>query len=225
MKSLFATVAAGMFAGAALATPSTDVDVQSQSFAFPLSPGGATLQFNQFDPFEGVAPGFERILQKVVITVDATIGANVTAENDSEIGSEFFAVNLTGFVTVNFGGLSTAVLLSQTEVAPGGIGPSDGVPGSGPDFYDFGFVSDTDSDMDMTDVGLGAYIGNGTIGAIIAGNGGFSVSGVTDSVLTVSDFGASGVITIEYFFKIIPAPGAAGMLAMVGLFGARRRRA
>jgi len=226
-QTMLALAAGTIVAGAAFATPSTNTQVQSSSFSFPLSPGAATLSFDLFDPFAGVGPGKERILQKVKITIDATIGANVTAENDSSIGSDFFAVNLSGFVTMNFGGLNAAALINKTEVAPGGIAPSDGVPGSGPDFFDFGFISDTQSGMGMAELpaDLSAFIGAGMINANVSGSGGFSVSGVTDSTLQISNFGASGTATIEYFYKIIPAPGAAGMLAVAGLVGVRRRRA
>lgn len=208
----------------ALADPPTHFEEQTLNFSFPLSPGNTTLAFDQFDP-TGPGPGLTRELQKVTITFDVTIGANITAENDSALQSDTFAVNLSGNATVNFGGLFGVAIINVSEFAdPLPVAPTDGVAGSGDDFRDFGFVSGNDGDMDMSTTGLGAFIGMGTIDAIFNASGGFSISGSTDSSLTISDFEAFGSATVRYDYKIIPGASTAALFAAAGLSGIRRRR-
>lgn len=209
-----AAVAAASLTGAATAGLQ---QVQQQAFGFPLSPGSQQLVFNQFDDNGGL-----HVLKNVTLIVEATIGANVTAENDSPIDAPLFGVNINGSVTASFGGLFAIVLLNDTQFAP--VGPSDGVPGSGPDFHDFGFLSDSGDDTKRANANFAAFIGNGTINADVNGGGGFSVTGSTDSTLVITDFAASGLVTIIYTYNVIPAPGAMALLAAAGLVGVRRRR-
>ena len=222
--AMLACAAVFTTAGAAMATPSTAFEEQTLNFSFPLSPGSTVLAFDQFDS-TGPAPGLTRELQKVTIMFDVTIGANITAENDSALQSDTFAVNLSGNATVDFGGLFGIALLNVSEFAnPLPVAPTDGVAGSGDDFRDFGFVSDTDSGMAMSMAGLGAFIGMGTIDAMFNGSGGFSVSGSTDATLTIDNFMASGSATVRYDYKIIPGASTAALFGVAGIGGLRRRR-
>lgn len=225
-KTMLTSAAAGLaLAAGAWADPPTDSVVQTWNFGFQLSPGGASMDFAQFDTSTG-NPNATRELQKVIITIDVTIGANITAENDNIDPAEFFGVNLTGLATLDFGTLGAGAAIIQNDTVPGGVGGSDGVPGSGPDFWDFGFVSGSDSDMDMTSdaATLAQFIGNGTMTATIAGSGGFAVSGASNSTINVTDFGASGTVTIEYLYKIIPTPGSAALIGLAGVVAVGRRR-
>ncbi|MCC6429144.1 MAG: PEP-CTERM sorting domain-containing protein [Phycisphaerales bacterium] len=208
-------VCLAVIAGVATASVA-GVDTQTQNWGFPLSPNTATLVFNKFDDGAGT-----KVLTKVEMLFSATMGANVTAENDSALPAPDFAVNLTGFVTVSFSTLSGFVGLSQSAAA--GVAATDGVADSGPDFHDFGMLSDSDSGMDDTTSGLAGYYAPGTINADIFGSGGFSVSGTTDSTLKLSDFMGSGDVTINYYWDPIPAPASLG-LAALGMIAAGRRR-
>ncbi|MBL0921757.1 MAG: choice-of-anchor E domain-containing protein [Phycisphaerales bacterium] len=226
MKIMLTAMAAGLaVSSAALATPSTGFESQTLSYGFQLSPGGATLDFAKFDTSTS-NPNVTRILQKVTITLNADVGANVTAENDNIDPADFFGVNLTGVVTLDIGGLGANTFVLQNATAPGGVAGSDGVPGSGPDFYDFGFVSGSDSDMEMTfdDALLANFVGPGSITANLFGSGGFAVSGASNATLVISDFGASGSVTIEYAYKLIPSPGSAALIGLAGVVVAGRRR-
>jgi hypothetical protein len=209
-----AASAAFALTGVASATPSTGQESQNQAFAFPLSPGSQSLQFNLFDDMGGT-----RQLQLVEIFLNITIGAGVKATNDSQIPAEFFAVNLSGFTQVNFGGLSATGLTDKTEAVP-----DDDLPIMPGETWDFGFVSDSDSASNSTASNLQNFIGVGTMNALVNGSGGFSVQGVADATLVLSDFGASGDVTIVYHYKLIPAPGALALLGLAGLVGTRRRR-
>ena len=201
---------------------SADVTSETQNFSFPLSPGGTTLNFAQFD-----TQGGTRELCKVSFSFDALIGANVTAENDSVLPAPNFAINLSGFITIDVG--NPAVLSGFSginQVAGAAVGPTDGVTGSGTDFNDFGFLSDDASGMDMTTdlLDFVQFLGLGTVPVDIAASAGFSVSGSTDSTINVTDLAASGSVTISYEYKVVPAPASVALLGMGGLFAGRRRR-
>lgn len=211
MRLLGLAVVAGM-----ATTAVAGVDVQTKNWAFPLSPNSALLSFDKFDDNGGL-----KVLTKVEMSFNATMGAMVTAENDSTLPAPDFAVNLSGFVTVSYSSLSGFVGLVQGAAA--GVGATDGNPGSGPDFHDFGYLSDSDSGFDDTTSGLGSYYGPGTITATVFGSGGFSVSGTTDSTLKLTDFAANGDVTIKYYWDPIPAPASLA-LAGLGIMAAGRRR-
>lgn len=226
MKTMLTSIATGLvLAAGAMATPSTDSLSETQNFAFQLSPGGTTLNFAQFDTSTGNPSTFKQ-LQKVIVTLDCSIGANVTAENDNIDPADFFAANLTGIVSLDLEGLSATAFVIEDSAAPGGVGGSDGVAGSGPDFFDFGFISGSDNDMDMSsDVAvLSAFTGNGFVSANLAGSGGFAISGASNATLVISNFGAEGTAKVEYFYKIIPTPGSAALIGVAGLVAAGRRR-
>ncbi|NNM26247.1 MAG: choice-of-anchor E domain-containing protein [Phycisphaerales bacterium] len=223
------TLGAGVFVAIALlaapASVQADGDMfteeQTQDFGFPLSPGVATLPFDQFDDEGGL-----RILSKVTLLVDGMIGADITAENDSTLPAPDFGVAIAGFMSVAFADLGTVIGFDEV-FSSGGVAPSDGVTGSGPDFFDFGSVFDSGSDMDMlmgTPDELAAFIGVGTINASVFASGGFTVVGSTDSTLTIDNFEGSGTVQIIYEYKLIPAPGALALLGLGGFVGVRRRR-
>ena len=195
--------------------PGTQMSVQSQVFSGPLSPYDGMVTFNQFDDQGGTLT-----LLAVCLEYDLTVSANITAENDSVLPAPDFAVNLSGFADISFGGLSDTAAISAG--AAFGVGPTDGIDGSGTDFHDFGALNDMASGSDDQFFGLGAYIGNGTIDAIIHAEAGFSASGTTDSTIQTSNFQISGKVMITY--KYLPTPGAASLFGIAGLAAMRRRR-
>lgn len=192
-------------------------------FGFPLSPGNQIINsLPQWDP--ALYPG--QTLVSVQLDVQADIGANVTAENDSATGGNM-GVNLTGIVNASSTGLSASAVILQSA-GPVAVTATDGNPGAGPDFVNFGLLNGSDSDSDQIFAALGPYIGNGNIIANIIGNGGFSVSGISDSTIQVSNFATSGLVTVTYEFVPVPEPtsivlGAFGACGLA-LVGWRRRR-
>jgi hypothetical protein len=192
------------------------------SFGFPLSPGNQVVSLPQWDP--SAYPGFT--LVSVGLELTANIVANVTAENDSAIGGNL-GVNLTGIAGATAPSLSANAII-MTSAGPVAVTASDGNPGSGTDFVDFGAVGSSDTDSSTIFAGLGSYIGNGTFNATVNGSGGFSVSGVSDSTIQVSDFTSYGSVTVTY--EMVPVPEPASMvLGSLGACGLaliawRRRR-
>ncbi|MDX9911873.1 MAG: PEP-CTERM sorting domain-containing protein [Phycisphaerales bacterium] len=217
-RSIHALIGAAFIAAPAFA----DITSETQNFAFPLSPGDTTLQFARFDDMGGT-----RELCKVTISFEGLIGAQITAENESTLPAPNFAINLTGFLTIEAGNpaiLSDFAAINQ--VASQALAPSDGVDGSGPDFHDFGFISDSIDGMDMTTdpADFAQFLGAGTVPVEIFATAGFSASGTTDSRLVVSDLGASGRATITYEYKVVPAPASVALMGLGGLVATRRRR-
>lgn len=213
MRSLLAVAALAAAAG----TASAAVETWNQAWAFPLSPNNTTLVFPKFDTLGGT-----RVLTKVEMLTNSTMTANVTAENDSILPAPAFSVNLSGFVTVAFGTLNGFNGLSQGAGAS--VAATDGISGSGPDYNNFGALSDSGSGATDTTSGLAAYTAPGTINADVFGSGGFSVSGSTNSTLNVSNFQGFGDVTINYYWETVPAPASLALLGMGGLVIGRRRR-
>jgi len=212
-----------MFASAvaALAVPAvsmagTTID-QSFDFMFPLSPGMVTMEFDQFDDMGGM-----RILKEVILTVDATMSADATAENDSTLAAPSFELQFNGSMLFELLSLGGADIANDAFAAA--LAPSDGVSGSGPDFNDYGTVSLGLSDGDSTTTDLAGFIGAGTVMGDLESSGGFSFSGTTDALLGFDNFHLVGKATLTYVYNEIPAPGAAALFGLGGLAASRRRR-
>jgi hypothetical protein len=161
------------------------------------------------------------VLDSVQIELDATIGASVTAENDSPNPAPNFGVDLTGFATFSTNSLSTVAAIAQNAMSPG-VDPTDGIAGSGPDFHNFGSVTGSNSANSAT-LSVGLFDVAGTLNGTVSGQGGFSFSGTTDASLSIADFAAEGVARVIYNYTI-PTPGAAAILGLAGLAATRRRR-
>ncbi|NNM26901.1 MAG: choice-of-anchor E domain-containing protein, partial [Phycisphaerales bacterium] len=173
-------------------------EVHVETFAFPLAPGAITLTLPRFDD-----QGGDRVLQEVTLDLDGQLTARITAENDSDLPAPEFALNFAGFMTADLRGLSTFVAVTVDLTSPG-VGPTDGVAGSGPDFYDFGSMDAAASASDATAISLGDFIGVGPIDIDVFATGGFALSGTTDATITVDGFSASGQLTLTY--RSLPAP-------------------
>ena len=182
-----------------------------QNWSFPLSPGGETLQFPQFDTVGGTL-----VLVSVSLELNANAGADITATNDSTIEGNVGVV-LSGNVAATSNGLSAIALLNK------GAGPVLIQPAA---THDFGNLSDSGSDSDNITSGLAPFIGAGTVDVDVAGNGGFAFTGDVDVSLGISNFAADGDATIIYEYYEIPEPMTMGLLGLGTLaLMVRRRRA
>ncbi|MBT8485276.1 MAG: choice-of-anchor E domain-containing protein [Phycisphaerales bacterium] len=183
-------------------------EVHEGVFEFPLAPGMASVPLPQFDEAGGT-----RMLLKASVSIDAMIRAQVTAENDSTLPAPDFALNLAGFMTVDVTSLGFVFGFTEAFTTDGTVGPSDGIAGSGPDFWDFGLVEIGATGMDMTETDLAPFIGTGDVSAEVFATGGFSISGAADATLVLMDFAAAGVVRVVYEYTALPGacclPGGA----------------
>ncbi len=222
MKNCSFVVLAGVavaMSGSVASASSTFSEVQNQPFAFPLSPGAQILNFNQFNDMGGL-----RVLKAVELAFSGSMQANVTAENNSALLVNNFGVNMTGFVSVNVnGGLLSGGFGLFDSQGPVNAGASDGVPGSGPDFFDFGLLFDSGNDSDLA-APAPAWIGLGMFAANVSGSGGFATSGTSDATINFADFATAGTVTVTYYYDVIPTPSAFALFGVAGFAMARRRR-
>ena len=220
-SALFVAIVFALFAIPALADVATPT--QHETFDFGLSPGSDALTFDQFN----MGPGYT--LTGVYMKFYIEIGADITGENDSaEISSGLVDAAMSGNASATGLGLAANAVFNAAETTPGPLAASDGTPGSGPDFYDFGFIGDDDTQSDSLNSGLGAFIGAGTFDITVNGSGGYVLTGVSDATLTISDFAAAGYVEIYYTYteNQVPEPTTIIMAGscLAGMVGIVRRK-
>lgn len=125
----------------------TEMEMQVAQWAFPLSPGDTTVTFKQFDTQMGI-----RVLKAVGVEIEGKISAMITAENNSTIDANDFAVSITGIVDFTIENASLGLGINAVSpVMPVTATDNGGVPnGMGTDFADFGMVMGIDSDSALS---------------------------------------------------------------------------
>ncbi len=218
--SVLGVIAAAGTAQAGEFPPGDDSYTVCVEWDFPLSPGAQKLQLPKFDTKDGT-----QVLKLVELSWEGVMSARVTAENDSDIEAPQFSVGLTGLLNFDINGGTVLDSLGFIQVAgPVAVGPTDGVDDSGPDFHDFGEISDSSFGGTFTLAGPEWLAFPDTFQVDITGTGGFAVSGSADSSIHVTDFKTTGEICVTYYYNIIPTPGALGIAGLAGLALIRRRR-
>ncbi len=203
----------------------SNMEMWTDQWGFPLSPGDAVVSFPQFN-----TQGGTRVLKGVQIDLEGAMLASVTAENNSDIAVNDFAVQLVGIVDFSLGASALGLgIVANSAAASVTATDNGGVPnGSGTDFHDFGTVSGNDTDSTFLPpfpAVLAFFQGGGTVNGSVSGNGGFSAQGSADATINFDNFGASGTAKVTYFYDLIPTPGSFALAGLAGLAIARRRRA
>ncbi len=176
-----------------------------------------TMEFDQFDDLGGL-----RTLKEVILTVDATMFVDATAENESVLAAPLFEFQFNGSMVFDLLTLGGADIANDSFGAA--LAATDGVGGSGPDFHDYGTLMLGLSDSDSINSGLAGFIGGGMVFGDLEAAGGFSFTGTTDALLGVDNFHIVGKATLTYVYNEVPAPGAAALFGLAGLTATRRRR-
>jgi hypothetical protein len=195
LRSVAACVAEG---GLHLGAASTCVDVicEADAFDFPLSPGSQTLLIDRFDDNDGL-----RSLRAVTIGLQGSIGANSTIENLSgSINSGALVLFEAAITVTGVPDMDLAADLDETMPVPP-LQPTDGVPGSGPDFADLGFISAEARDRDeLTSPPdeLSYFIGTDPFPADVDASGQLAAQSTTAVVFTVDDFRGFGSVIVAY---------------------------
>jgi hypothetical protein len=105
---------------------------------------------------------------------------------------------------------------------PVSLSPTNNVPGSGPDFYNFGQFGGMNTATVIKTSGLSPFVGTGTVPVLVNGSAGFSISGTTDSTLQTSDFHGKGDVMVTYAYTV-PEPVTVGTLLLGAVPMLRRR--
>ena len=160
------------------------------------------------------------LLTKVTLELNATLKADITAENNTASSVTATAWIIGNANAVGPSGLNPVASFAGIVAGPFPLGPTDGVAGSGPDFSSFGgtlSATQSSSDATVNPVDFGPFLGFGTFPVNVAGNGGWAVFGVSDSRVTVSNFAGLGTVKITY--EYVPEPHQFAMLGALGLVG------
>ena len=200
--SLRCAAIAALPAGALALSAAADFIEQELPFEFVLSPGSAVLPFEKFDDAGGTL-----FLREVTLEATGQVCMEGSLENDSTQWVVGAILYLQGFQTATCEDLQTACEFTEVAFAPS-LAPSDGVPGSGPDFWDFGALCGSCDETDATTdpAALAAFIGSGTVNAYVDASADPSVYGVLGAyTLTVTDLRAAGTVSVTYVYTSCPA--------------------
>ncbi len=183
-----------------------------------------TFAFQAFDEMGGA-----RRLTDIVMSVRGSAIASATLENDT-------AEAITAQLLVGMGLFTNTVPFHKELPYLGAASPidasvplsaSDGITGSGPDFFDFGIrsvaVEDAYafSDHPYLEALLSEFTGSGVVPLTLALSGGWAYSGGTSSV--VSEWRMTGEFSMTYEFELVPAPSALALWGLGHVALARRR--
>ena len=195
--------------------------VQSAHYDFGIDTGassfGPQYMGGFFTPFDN--QGGTRILERVTLMYGILASANVAVENEAG-----YPDMLSMTFTVHLGVTPWPSPVDMYNEYTSDLAATDGVPGSGPDFYDFGTLSvdggggywETTSDLAWFSSG------NPEDEFVFNGSAGITLDGPT--VLTVSDLTASMNATLTYEYSVVPEPATVLLFGLGGLAAMRKRR-
>lgn len=177
----------------------------------PFGPSSVSLQQFHLNP---------ALLTKVTLEINATLQADITAENNTAS-----AVSATAWIVGNStaagpSGLSPAASFGGIVAGPVALAGTDGTAGSGPDFTNFGgtlSATQGGSASTVNPLDFAPFLGAGTFSVNVNGTGGWAVFGVSDATVNVNNF--EGVGTVKVTYEYVPEPHQYAMLGALGLVG------
>lgn len=222
------TAAAVTMAASAAAATAGNTVVQSLGYDWNPDTG---LEIGMFDAFD--TAGGTRQLTGVSIGIDASAMWNVTVLNYSDTAyepGEWHAEGLANFNVLlgEFGPNSVERIAGAITFSglTGSLGAGDGDPIFGQPgdpsvsaSYS-GFISNF---FELDPAEFGVFTG-GPVEARLLGFTDGIIDGPNGLVVSTDALVSSGVVTLTYTYANVPAPAAAGLLAIAGLGATRRRR-
>jgi len=192
---------AGYVASALITTTSmasgTNVETETLFFDEPMSPAHVEFVVGGFDTWGGA-----RTLDAVDLTLDIVMSATVAAENDSQMPADDLSVFAQLFVLGSVAG-DPLDCTNTVEVVSPGLGPSDGVSGSGPDYWEAGFVEvECNSSTTITE-DLANYVDGQATVAVIDAIGFYTIFWTPDSTIDVIGFRGEGSLTVDYSYSLV----------------------
>lgn len=178
-----------------------------------------------YDPFDDM--GGTRELTGVSFSFESLYSLNMLAENGEDepiSGDDWFIETVTlfqmGLDELFLGALDVAFI----GVLSADLAPNDGVPMEGPDSIAWAFEGSMDGSVNLAESEFDRF----TNGPITADAYPFLSLAITPPPpffdLYITDHIHTGAVTLTYAYDLVPTPGAAGVLALAGLGGVRRRR-
>ncbi len=193
--------------------------------------GPSTVPFGTTTPATVHLPKFglnSSWLTKVTLGIEATLGATITAENNTD-QTVYASAGIMGNVSAEGpagSGLNPAIAFSSIVAGPFELEGTIAPVGGGVDFKNFGTLSATQSSSASTTSAFTPFLGSGDFDVTYKGNGGWAVFGVSDATVNVSNFKGSGKVFVTYEY-MVPEPSQFAVIAGLGLVlfaGARRFR-
>lgn len=139
-------------------------------------------------------------LQSVEIELWTALEAEVTAENDDVDPAPTFMVYHAGFVAARVEGVLAFDLFTRMHFTSGVAG-TDGVPGSGPDFWDFGLTLAEPVATAETVEYAEAFVGDEPCSALVVIDGDFDVFGTPLATVTVDAMDVQGELVVSYRYE------------------------
>lgn len=215
-----------MIAGFAI-TPvmSEELVLPPQFFNFSTSPVNHVFYFPQFDDMGGT-----RILQEVRLLSAGTITANVEAENDAADIASSVTASVTGIFNLKSEGVTPALngfLLTTKNSAEVTLAEGDGTQRSGPDYHNFGIWGDSAAStatVSGTPSYLSEYIGFGNVEFSLTGNANWSVDGLTNSTVWITNSQIWASAQVIYVYETIPEVSISLLAGLAPLVFLRRSR-
>lgn len=181
----------------------------------------------EFDPFDSEGGALQ--LDAVLLTLTVNLSGHVLVENGSpdEVAGMMVEFSALASTLLDEGSLGAASQGFEAYAIPA-LSPQDAEDGGGGDFYDLGVIEQslTAEDMLLAEMtGLSGFVDGGPLTGEVNINGVFGLGGNDQVLLFVEDEKITGSVALTYVFSEAPTPGAAALLGLAGLAGARRKRA
>ena len=203
-----------------------NVITQSALFEWDVFPVNERthIGFNRFDTMGGT-----RRLTGVSLSFEASFDLELRAENTNDAALSSGGWFVDPAIYYNF------FFLEDYSVGPVGnwttdlltadLAASDGVAGSGEDTATFAFSDVIGGAASVFEDDFGIFIGDGSLEAELYPFLSLGISAPPPFFdFDITTHSHSGVYTLSYAYEVVPTPGAAGLLALGGVSGVRRRR-